>query len=424
MTHRYTAYFCGCLTANNEVSTRSLIDAGWKQEENKEMATYQAKHIYYDEFLNFCSAKTPQEGCVAWRYEMKEDERVGTCKNLLDQVVIYLVPALHCYILPFGIVIFAIEVTAVDEVMDNFISIAVQLRRLAIPQGVADVLRKLKNKVTGNEQVELSEALDYGYKLKVFQIIDSDAAWNSETNEERKQVLFRLGVIQSNKSTISTRFQDGYEEGILNQHSISVFNNWDALALLDSFTIRSMQCEDWQMKEWQNAFFRMIYIQSLFQKFYLQSLNQRFRAMVEHRSKDKLANLLAEFEHYERICQFNKVSYTFLPLLIDNAIDTSLEIKEERDLLSTYIKGEEKRHESDNERRINRLLLAISCLTMFSAIWDLSSLMNEILPYNCFFCSTRRGYAIISSGLLIIVLVLIAFIYIMGKSRNRKRDQQ
>lgn len=424
MTHRYTSYFCGCLTTTKEVSTELLSQAGWEQEKNTAYDYYKTRHTYYEEFLNFCAAQKPEEGCVAWRYEMKEEDRVGSCKNVLEQYVFYQVPALHCYVLPFDIVIFAIEVTAVEDELDNFTSIAFHLRLMELPLKVEEVIRNLYHVITGKKApTALSEMLSYGYKLKVFQVIDSEVEWDSETSDERRRKLFSLGTMQSSLSPVSSHFQNGYEDDILAEHVVSVFNNWDALALLDSFTMRFMKCQDYQLYDWKNAYFRMIFIQSLFQKYYLQSLNQRFRAMVEHRGNYKLDELLAEFEHYERICQFNKISYTFLPLIIDNAIDASLEIKEERDLLSDYIKGEEKRHESENERRINRLLVAISGLTMFSAIWDLTCLIDQVFPFDRFLYSTRRGYAVISFALFfVIALLLIACIWKMRKRQRGRRD--
>ena len=424
MKHHYTAYFCGCLTTTKEVNAEHLSQAGWKQEKDTEIAFFKTRHIFYEEFLNFCVAQKPEEGCVAWRYEMKEEGRVGSCKNVLEQYVFYQVPALHCYILPFDIVIFAIEVTAVEDELDNFTSIAFHLRLMELPPKVEEVVRNLYQVITGKQSpADLSEALAYGYKLKVFQVIDSEVEWDSETSNERRRKLFSLGTMQSSLSPISSHFQNGYENDILAEHVVSVFNNWDALALLDSFTLRFMKCQDYQQRDWKYAYFRMIYIQSLFQKFYLQSLNQRFRSMVEHRGNYRLDALLAEFEHYERICQFPKISYTFLPLIIDNAIDASLEIKEERELLSNYIKGEEKRHESENEHRINRLLVVISGLTMFSAIWDLTCLIDQIFPFDRFLSSTRRGYAIISFCLLfVIVLLLIACFGLMRKRQRGRRD--
>ena len=367
--------------------------------------------------MDFCAAKDPVEGCVGWEYELNVE---GVCNNIQKAIVTYRVPKVYCYLLPFSLVLFSLLVEAESDSLDDFVSVAFHLRKFHLPAEAEQILLNLNQLLTGHQRTRLIDALEFGYKMKFFQIISSDADFHSEDAKTKKSELFFLGSVQSWLSAELGRFCDEYVEQSLAQNYISIFNNWDALALLDSFTIRAFRPLTFQVDEWQYGYYRMIFIQSIFQKVYLQYLNQRFRAVLRGCGANNFNSLLQEFEQYERICQFNKISYTFLPLIIDDAIDTALEVKEERVMLTEYIKREQQRHNSENERLVNGLLGVISALASFSAIWDLACLLNEILPYEILFGCHRIGYAIVGVSMLLILSATLLVLFYRLRSRRRK----
>lgn len=407
ISHHYTAFFCGCFTVSKSFDSQSsnkLQEAGWSRENVPSLQFERNK--YYKEFLEFCYGTTPETGCIAWQYALNAE---GSCTDRNDKVLAYHIPTLSCYLLPFHIVIFSIEVTMDTETLDDMKSVAFQVRQLHFPPAVSQVLLDLHEALTGNKRQSVREIIEYGFKLKFFQIINTDADPSSIETADRLHTLYQLATLEDNDMQDKVRFCDDYVKDVVNEHLLSVYNNWDALALLDSFTIRAFQAEDFQMTLWCNEFFRMIYIQSLFQKFYLQHLNQRFRAMMGHRKPYDLKNMLQEFNRYERICQFHKVSYTFLPLLVDNVTDKGLEVDEERAMLTEYIEREEKRHQTDNEKLVNKILLVISGLAAFSAIWDICCLVNEIQPFDNSL-GRECGYLTVSAALSLVIVSVLSYI--------------
>ncbi len=407
MSYHYNAFFCGCFTATKTVEASALACLGWKREDASLLASKKVRHFYYEEYLNFCAAKSSQEGCLAWRYDLNV---AGHKKSQEGKDIPYSITALHCYELPFNIVIFSFEIAMVTNDLDDIKTVAKALREMELPDEAREVLLRQNALFTGSKKEMPVDMLEFGYRLKFFQIVNSDAQWEKTTPAERRNILYQLGTLES-AGVGSSGFCDQYVEKAIESHALSVFNNWDALSLLDSFTIYAFQSEAKFVEIWIGEYYRMIYIQSLFQKYYLQSLNQRFRAMIGKRKDFKLSALLKEFEQYEHSCQFHKISYTFLPLLIDEAMNVGLEIVEERNLISRYIKDIEKKYQSTNDALVNSLLAAISCMTMFSTIWDITCLLNQIEPYeDWFFGSSKLGYLCVSVTTLLLVLFLLGIL--------------
>ena len=416
MKHQYAAFFCGCFVAK-EVAGLSLSSVkGWKPEDSSIFYSEKYRHIYHDEFLNFCAAKSPDEGCVAWQYELNT---VVFCDDLQGGPDGYIIRALHCYQMPFNIILFSIEVTMDTISLDDIKQVASTLRELALPQTVETILLNLNEFFTGSRKEKVRDVLEFGYRLKYFQIIHTDDDMDSVSSSERKLQLYQLSTMERDSSEWKTSFCDGYIERIVEEHILSVFNNWDALSLLDTFTIRAFQPIPLQEGFWRIDIYRMIYLQSLFQKFFLQHLNRRFRASICCRESYNLNALLLEQQQYERRFKFHKISYTFLPLLVDKAIDKGLEIGEEEELLTNHLEREHNRHQAANERLVGRLLMVISVLAMFSAIWDISCLIDQIVPYGRFLGSARRGYFGVSSLVLFIVVVVLGIVFLRMKRRDK-----
>ena len=162
---------------------------------------------------------------------------------------------------------------------------------------------------------------------------------------------------------------------------------------------------------WRSSYFRMIYLHSLFLKFYLFRLNMRFR-----KGCFKASALDDELLAFENKYCFHKISYNFLPLQIYKAIDRSFEISEEREQLYHLIAMESRQAEEKNDRKVNSLLLFLTLLTMFSTIWDTTSLLNELYPYSDYVGSSVIGFRAATSLISLLILAVISGIFL----RRRK----
>ena len=139
----------------------------------------------------------------------------------------------------------------------------------------------------------------------------------------------------------------------------------------------------------------------------LQSLNLK---------KTAVGQLVDEYEDFEQKCCFHKISYNFLPLEIASAIDRGLNIREEMQQLYKIIEKENKRKEEAKDNTVNTLLFSLSLLTLFSAIWDINSMIDKMYPYNTYMNNEPQGYRIVALSLIVVVFFLLFLVY------RRKKD--
>ena len=104
-----------------------------------------------------------------------------------------------------------------------------------------------------------------------------------------------------------------------------------------------------------------------------------------------------------------------MPLLLDEAIDKGLCIAEEKEQLFGVLDKEKSLRDAANDRLVNGLLFVLSLLTLFSAIWDFSCLLNEMYPYDRYFASQMVGFRWVT---LLALLVLAGVVWRLFKRRR------
>ena len=197
----------------------------------------------------------------------------------------------------------------------------------------------------------------------------------------------------------------------------------------DTFTILAEDALDWMVDNWVSCYFRLIYIHSLFQKCYLFRLNKQLRlAMNEQRSamaillsalgmsESNIYSLIGNFKSFDQHCRFHKISYNFMPLEISKAIDNGLCISEELEQLDAIIEREKQRRDEANDKMVNTLLFILSTLTIGSAVWDFSCLLDQMFPYSDYLGSTVVGYRTVS---LVALLGLTFVVTRLFRDKNK-----
>lgn len=215
--HQYTAFFSGCFTVNKSLDGKvaaALQKGGWEREDSTFINTGRSKHIYYDEFIEFCAGKTPEVGCVAYQYKIDAD---ASCMNQQEKICNYHIPTLYCFLLPFNIVIFSFEVTMETNSLDDIKYVASHLRLLQRVPEVSDVLLELYKVLTGKKIEDVTEISELGYKLKYFQIINSDAEPNSMVPDERMRTLYQLATHESSTLEKKVCFCEEYVTNVITQ---------------------------------------------------------------------------------------------------------------------------------------------------------------------------------------------------------------
>ena len=118
-----------------------------------------------------------------------------------------------------------------------------------------------------------------------------------------------------------------------------------------------------------------------------------------------------EYRQFEKECCFNKISYNFLPLEINEAMDRGLEVSDERETLHAILETEYERRKTNSDKMENALLLVLSLMTTASALWDLTSLLNEVYPYSEHFGTSLVGHRLVVSLAMALIAVFTFYIY-------------
>jgi len=220
-------------------------------------------------------------------------------------------------------------------------------------------------KITGVDSVD-----DYsGAKMKSFVLVDT-----GELPEgcDAEQLLFDLATLRNTEYAGQARnvYDPAFYRQTL-QESISVFKNWTALCLFDTFTVIGHNSLAQADKTWENGYFN-IYLFNLYFKYYLFKINSDLTVAEKlPKSKSKLESFLTTYN-------FVYISYNFLPNLLHKAIRKALYSEHEAAELRNKIDRINNHTKEANARELNNLLLLITLLSLVSVIKDLPELVENI----------------------------------------------
>ncbi len=283
---------------------------------------------------------------------------------------------------------------------DNKISNTTSGDKVSIADLIHNTILKIPPKREGND-IE-----DYrGGKLKVFQCFDLAYDPKREA-EEVKHILFELGTLTpvgsfknpTNYAAHSTR----YYEKIMDE-SISVYNNWRALCLFDTFTMVGIQYfnDPYSRSTWMENYFR-IYVYNLYYKYYLFSIN------AKGLNQDSgLKEQREEFNNLIRLYDTPYISYNFLPNLLHEKIREGLEIENETKALRNKIDFMTKLISEKSGILTNAILM---CVTLIAI---LPSNIKEIY---------EDGFNLPNLVILLIKIATVLIVAIIfGILRNKKK---
>lgn len=409
-----SAFLCGYFNVTMQGQPEFLFPKGWKELVYTHDVIEEYNKFFYPEFVDF-NLRGDKPGCIhSYRYEIQQDisfyydskEVYFYCKNIT------------VYVMPYNILIYSIEIEQETSELDRITRIISSLRAIMYykedehSQFIDVVIKPILElySLTNEEKMPIGfdRLVENGNKLKIFQIINTGSSL-AISEEGRDVLLFELGTLSqigAYEKREDNGISSGYLTSVLQKNKVSFYNNWSALSLLDTFTILSVKAPSWLLENWINTYFRLIYIHSLFLKFYLFRLNVKFRKDI-----DKISKLEDELIEFESTYCFPKISYNFLPLEIYKAIDIGLEISEERSLLYHLINVENQHREKKNDKKVNKFLIFLTLLTMFSTLWDSSCLFNELYPYSEYVGSTVAGYKMVVSFLSLMIIIVIVLIF-------------
>lgn len=418
---RYTGILCGNFSSRGVRITPSEYDAAWQHIVKNSDERNIGHRFYYSKFYDVCFGDKSRAVDGIDRYEYTIDpERGAVTLQFGEQQYNIQVQRIGIYLCPFDIALFSIMVSIDTDDYDNISRVMFQLRNImaydddaslrpfvnVAVEPIMNFYRTMQGKQCGVSRYE--HLLLYGNKLKIFQIANLTADEAEEHFSDWR--LHDFGTLSL--STSDAKALNGMSEvhfgRIIAENSISVYNNWRALALIDTFTILGIDISESNRCNWIDNYFGMIYLYGLFVKVYLFALNNNYDMGGSSLHRRMISET---YDDFETKYYFIDISYNFLPRMINDYVHKALEIDSEKSRLYDRIERQNMIREKRADSRMNRLLFVITSLTLFSAIWDGTSLINEMYPYNEYLSSTAVGFRTVSLCFVAVVLLIFALTF-------------
>ena len=362
------AYLCGYFTATGkDVEGLLCGDPFWTMCRHTPEDLESERKYYFPEFLDLClcEVKTYRH---AYGQVISVPMRDGSVRQAM-------LTDINVYLYPFGIVMYSIGIRQEGVELPDALNVLLGLRMTLDASGVSDFEKfAVAPLATLAARSGADRLLESGNKYKIFHIAVSDSA--PAAQDELYRLLFSAGTLAMYDEEDSMSFTKEYFDGIVSQGRVSVFRNWGALSLLDTFTIFAFSPKEFMLQVWAHDYFEKLYLYTLFRKFFLFRLNHSFRA-----DKSRISRLKDDLEAFDRNYSFPVLSYNFLPEMIAGAMENGLDIADEKEKISVMVNQEKERREAETGDKMNLFLGVISALTLFSAIWDFSCLMDGLFVF-------------------------------------------
>ncbi len=354
---------------------------------------------YYNQYFNNQICRYSHALNIKQALQIKGKDQLFEKEILIEYFDVFLFPgnlAIYSFKCDFGLVSY-------DE-----ISLLVNYIRNNAPHKFAFIGEHLKSLKAVGDKTYLP--LLFGNKLKSFLLVEMD---QELLPDEEKDLLFDLSTCSPVGSAAGfvSYFKPavGYKEKLWNDNLVNVFDNWKAVCLFDSFT-GLFRKDVMNNFVWENAYFNLLFIHSVFVKHYLFMINKEF--FLENSNKQKLEEDFYGFDNY---FNFRRISYNFLPQIIYDKIRLGFDIEVELSQMQTSIEQVNAMEQSVQDKKINKVLTLIAFLTLFSVLLDASSLIDKLV------FEASRTYQVISGSLSITVFILIAFLIFRRSRRKRKK---
>ena len=406
-----TVFLCGYFSAKRSLNTSVL--GAWTREERSQSARDELSNYYLPEFASFMMDKIA--------YYTKAVDKTCALHFSDTEEASFDVVRLHLWSAPFNLILFAVEIDMKCIEFNLMTKTLNSLRNCvyysemhtAFIEAALGPMVKLYNQVTDSElslNDNLTDLIENGNKFKLFQAVTPT---EPVAEDDIDYLLFDTGTLARHTPNSTGMNAFDYYQSIMEKHRISVFNGWKGLALLDTFTMLSIDTPEWVVNNWKTDYFGMIFVYQLFRKVFLYNVNTRYRKRTED-----VEVLESQLEQFEKDFCFGSVSYNFLPNIINDAIGNSFDTDNDSRQIYQMINNEMEKRRQHAEERTNKFLTFLTVMTMFSAIFDFTCLIDNAFDFSLLFGDGKAGYRFISLGLMIVVVA----VYVLIILRQRKKQ--
>jgi hypothetical protein len=179
--------------------------------------------------------------------------------------------------------------------------------------------------------------------------------------------------------------------------SISIFNNWDALPLFDSFTLigHNVISNDDSVRTYSTVYFRL-YLFNLFFKYNLFRFNTKLH--------EGTVKVRSQFEDFINTYNISHVSFNFLPNEIYFKIRNVLEIESELNKFQERIVRISTSIQENQQKKTNLLLGLVSFITGLSSVSPIIDTVTNL--------QSQLGLnpILFYAGIVILILVFVLII--------------
>lgn len=372
---KYYSLFCGVFLFD-EILNHKAVQADWlaRLKYGSNFIDY-LKKTYYENYLSNIVFGIKHSTCSS----LVDNPKRATIK-LADSAITIVISYIDIYLFQDGIGVFSVKVEFDDAEIVNYKKISEVLYNFRNPYFKLittdkDVLVIDFIKEHLSDSVKLKSNWNaYIPQLKSYNIIED--LNESQFNESLDSILFGLShtmPVDSHDKVIHSHSHE-YTDIIFKQNTISIFMNWKAIPLFDSFTRISCSFHD-QFQSWENDYF-LIYVHCLYTKFQLYNFNSQLKdvSKIDYRTS-KLRKGFIEFVNDYNLAY---ISYKFLPNHLYEKINDSLEIQKEIDKMELKIGRLHDAYQERKSKQTNQILLTLSLLSILSVLTDLSQWFENV----------------------------------------------
>ena len=396
-----TCFLCGYFSAHDSVKG---LSADWRKTEYTDSERANLNNYYFPEFAQCMMDELTM-------YTLPVDQPCTL--DFGEERVSFRIENLKLWEAPFHIILYSVQVCFKDTEFNQVTRALNTLRNCAyydaLQRSFIDTallpIVEVYNATTGQQKTtdgDMSWLVESGNKFKLFQIVQVPEG--IEKGDEQF-LLYDAGTLARHTPLSTGINSPSYIEHVLEEHTISVFAGWSGLALLDTFTLLSADTPERIVKNWEKDYFEKIYIYQLFRKVFLYSVNLHYRRRAE-----EVVELEKRLDLFEQKYSYTAISYNFLPNIINGDIEKSLNTQRDYDQLNRMISKEIEVRRDQTEERTNKFLTFLTCLTIFSAVYDCASLLNESFGYDTIFSSGFIGFRLVGTILLLSVVIFYFFL--------------
>lgn len=230
-----------------------------------------------------------------------------------------------------------------------------------------------------------------GTKMRQFQLVETDKIDDELLYEIGS--FSNIGVVSETDPTKENKPSDDYYSYIIKENTLSVFSNWKALALNDSFTIMSI--DDFFRKNEYDENFELLYVRCLLEEFYCFDRNNLYHENKTFNSDE----IEREITYMERHYFYDNMSYSFLPPLMYNLMAKGIGLSGHRRQLVENVKKslQEARHQ-----RENYIVNFAQIFAVITVIWTFRDMLAKVLP-----CTENNQVISLSFALVAVAFTVI-----------------